>query len=94
MTTLICDNYMLTRNGKSPDLLYTGLMLKFLSGFLPSLENASPAIEVVKIILKAITSDNPEPVYLAGNNANMLMDTRRNLSDREFEKRTVINLLQ
>jgi hypothetical protein len=72
MTTLIGDNYMLTRNGKNP----------------------SPTIEVVKIILKAITSDNPEPVYLADNNANMLMDTRRNLSDREFEKRTVINLHQ
>ena len=49
-------------------------------------ENASPPAEVARVILEAVTSSNPESRYLTSSNAFALIDTRRNTSDREFEK--------
>jgi NAD(P)-dependent dehydrogenase (short-subunit alcohol dehydrogenase family) len=62
--TKIHDNLKIARNAANPDSPCTQLMQKIFITFKSSLaENASPLIEVAKIILKAITSDNPEPRY-------------------------------
>ena len=37
-----------------------------------------------KVILDAVTSDNPQPRYVVGNDADRIMETRKNMSDREF----------
>ena len=36
------------------------------------------------MILDAVTSDNPQPRYVVGNDAARIMETRKNMSDREF----------
>ena len=40
--------------------------------------------EVAKVILQAVTSDNPDFRYIVGKDAAMSLETRRNMSDREF----------
>lgn len=41
--------------------------------------------EVAKVILQAATSDNPDFRYVVGKDAAMLLEARRNMSDREFQ---------
>ena len=41
--------------------------------------------EVAKVILQAVTSDNPEFRYVVGKGAAMALESRRNMSDREFQ---------
>lgn len=42
--------------------------------------------EVAKIILKAITSTNPDLRYVVGNDAAGLLESKNNMTDREFRK--------
>jgi len=37
------------------------------------------------VILKAVTSDNPEMRYMVGNGAIQLMEAKKRMSDQEFE---------
>ena len=39
--------------------------------------------EVAKVILQAVTSDNPDFRYVVGKDAAMALEARRNMSDRE-----------
>ena len=40
--------------------------------------------EVAKVILQAVTSDNPDFRYVVGKDAVMALEARRNMSDRKF----------
>ena len=40
--------------------------------------------DVAKIILQAVTSENPELRYVVGKDAAMIIEARKNMSDREF----------
>jgi hypothetical protein len=60
-------------------------MQKVENHFKSMLENASsPPEEVAKVILQAITSENPQLRYTVGNDATTLLQARRNMSDAEF----------
>ncbi|MGA8914229.1 MAG: SDR family oxidoreductase [Nitrososphaeraceae archaeon] len=74
-----------TNDRNSP---YADITEKRLAGFKPRFENGIPAIEVAKVILKAITSKKvpSESRYLVGNDALKLMEIRKNRSDREFRR--------
>ena len=41
--------------------------------------------EVAKVILQAATSDNPDFRYVVGNDAATILETRKRMSDREFQ---------
>ena len=41
--------------------------------------------EVAKVILKAVSSDNPNTRYTVGDEARQIMDARKQMSDLEFE---------
>jgi hypothetical protein len=41
--------------------------------------------EVAKVILQAVTSDNPDFRYTVGEDAAMTLESRRNMSDSEFQ---------
>ena len=47
-------------------------------------QNAIHPSEVAKVILQAVTSDNPEFRYVVGKDAAMALESRRKLSDKEF----------
>ena len=42
--------------------------------------------EVAKVILQAVTADNPDFRYVVGKDAAMALESRRNMSDREFQE--------
>ena len=47
-------------------------------------QNAIPSTQVAKVILQAVISDNPELRYVVGKDAAMIIEARKNMSDREF----------
>lgn len=49
------------------------------------IQNAMHPSEVAKVILGAVTSDNPDLRYVVGKDAVMSLEARRNMSDGEFE---------
>ena len=45
---------------------------------------AIPA-EVAKVVLEAVTSDDPSFRYVVGKDAQRIMDTRKNMSNKQFK---------
>ena len=48
------------------------------------INQGTPAEEVAKVILNALTIDNPELRYLVGNDAIQMIEARKGMSDQEF----------
>lgn len=48
-------------------------------------QDTIPSSEVAKVILQAVTSDNPDFRYVIGKDAVMIIEARKIMSDREFE---------
>lgn len=61
-------------------------MQKMSTSFEHMLENASSPEVVAAVVLKAITAENPSLRYLAGKDAEMWLEAKRNMSDDEFYK--------
>ncbi|MFQ5940426.1 MAG: SDR family oxidoreductase [Nitrososphaerales archaeon] len=80
------DNMKITKKAKHSRSSYTQLTQKVYAGYKLLMTHGTPPEEVAKVILEAVTSDNPDPRYLAGNDAAMVMEARKNMSDSEFEK--------
>lgn len=73
---------------------YVEMTQKRISRFKPRFESGSPPIEVAKVILKAITSENQSELrYLVGNDAFKLMEIRNNMSEKEFGKIVIKSVL-
>jgi NAD(P)-dependent dehydrogenase (short-subunit alcohol dehydrogenase family) len=88
------DNLKMASKAQRPDSPYLEMMQKTNAGFLSLLKNATPPEEVAKVILKAATSEHPEMRYLIGNDAAALMEARKNMTDAEFQKVVIKNILQ
>ena len=82
-----------TNNSNSP---YADITERRIAGFKPRFENGIPAIDVAKVILKAITSKNvpSQSRYLVGNDAFKLMEIRKNRSDKEFRRLVMEGVLK
>lgn len=87
-------NLKIAKNAARQDSSYSQIMRKIITFYESALENATAPVEVANVILGTITSNNPEPRYLVGNDAYSFMDSRKNNSDRDFEKIMVKNLLR
>jgi hypothetical protein len=48
-------------------------------------QNTIHPSEVAKVILQAVTSDNPDFRYVVGKDAAMILEARRTMYDREFQ---------
>jgi short-subunit dehydrogenase len=57
-----------------------------LEAFNQAAQNSIHPSEVAKVIIQAIMADNPNFRYAVGKDAATLLEARRNMSDREFEK--------
>jgi NAD(P)-dependent dehydrogenase (short-subunit alcohol dehydrogenase family) len=74
---------------------YKEMTQKRITGFQPRFESGTPPVDVAKVILKAITSENLSKLrYLVGNDAFKLMKIRNNISDKEFGKLVIKSVLQ
>jgi len=88
------DNIKVAKKAMDPNSLYSQLTQKVSAGLKLLLKHGTPPEEVAKVILKAVTSSNPELRYPVGNDAVMIIEARRNMSDTEFEKFMKKEILQ
>ena len=79
-------NINTTNNNKTS--LYSQLTQKLFEGFEPMLKsNSSSSLpsDVAEVIYQTIESSNRQVRYLVGKDADSIIKTRQNLSDKEFE---------
>jgi NAD(P)-dependent dehydrogenase (short-subunit alcohol dehydrogenase family) len=69
--------------------------MKKLNAVLASIrENASSPDLVAKVVLKAVTSENPSLRYLAGKDMETWMEAKRSMSDEDFRKAIKQNFMK
>ena len=75
------------------DSPYAEITNKRLSAFKPRFERGSSPIEVAKIILEAVTSQDPKARYLIGHDAMKMMEKRKDTTDEEFGRLVMDSVL-
>jgi NAD(P)-dependent dehydrogenase (short-subunit alcohol dehydrogenase family) len=75
-----------SNNNINPSSPYSEITKNRIAGFKPRFESGSSPIEVAKIILKCVTSENPDLRYPVGDDAFKLIEIRKNISDKDFRK--------
>jgi len=86
-------NVITLQNSNNDNSPYTELIQKRVSAFRPRFEKGSPAIEVAKIILEAVTSEDPKARYLIGHDAIKMMEKRKDTTYKEFERLVMDSVL-
>jgi NAD(P)-dependent dehydrogenase (short-subunit alcohol dehydrogenase family) len=84
--TNFASNYRIGQKAADPNSPYLSILQAMQKAFerYSGQETTQPE-EVAKVILKAVTSDNPEIRYVIGNDAIQLMEAKKRMSDLEFE---------
>jgi len=80
------NNLKIASNVQRPNSPYAQMMQKLNAGFSSIVENAPLPVEVAKVILKAVTSEDPELRYTVGDDAAAMIQAKRSMSDTEFGK--------
>jgi NAD(P)-dependent dehydrogenase (short-subunit alcohol dehydrogenase family) len=78
------NNLKMASKAQRPDSPYAQMMQKLNAGFSFILENAAHPVEVAKVILAAVTSEDPQLRYTVGDDAAMILQAKRTMSDTEF----------
>ena len=78
------NNLKMASKAQRPDSPYTQMMQKLNAGFSFILENAAHPVEVAKVILAAVTSEDPQLRYTVDDDAAMILQAKRTMSDTEF----------
>jgi len=78
------NNLKMASKAQRLDSPYTQMMQKLNAGFSFMLENAPHPVEVAKVILAAVTSEDPQLRYTVGDDAAMMLQAKRTMSDTEF----------
>jgi NAD(P)-dependent dehydrogenase (short-subunit alcohol dehydrogenase family) len=92
--TNIFNSVVVAKKSKDPNSPYTQITQKMASNFEKMMKDASSAPELVaKVVLEAVTNENPNLRYLAGKDAETWLDAKRNMSDGEFYKMMKQNLM-
>ena len=84
--TNLFNNSVVASKSQDANSLYTEMMRKLPASFEKMLEGGLSADVVAKVVLKAATSENPIPMYLAGRDIETWMEAKRSMSDGEFHK--------
>jgi hypothetical protein len=86
---------MVTANkSQNPNSPYSQLMQNVATSFEHMFASGSSADVVAKVVLKAVTSENPSLRYLAGKDVETWMEAKRSMSDEEFYKMMKQNLMK
>jgi NAD(P)-dependent dehydrogenase (short-subunit alcohol dehydrogenase family) len=78
-------------DSKSPYFSLTQKVKNHFKSMMENTSSSSPPEEVAKVILQAITSENPQLRYTVGNDAATIIQARMNMSDNEFKKMIMQN---
>jgi NAD(P)-dependent dehydrogenase (short-subunit alcohol dehydrogenase family) len=92
--TNFANAMVVAKKSQDPNSPYWQLMQKIASSFEHMMENGSSPDLVAKVVLKAVTSENPSLRYLAGKDIETWMEGKRNMSDEEFYKVMKQNLMK
>ena len=84
--TNMYNNSVVASKSQDPNSPYTEVMQKLAASFEKMFQGGSSPDVVAKVVLKAATSENPSPKYLAGKDIEKWMEAKRSMSDEEFQK--------
>jgi NAD(P)-dependent dehydrogenase (short-subunit alcohol dehydrogenase family) len=90
--TNIVNSMVTAKKSQDSNSPYSQLMQKVARSLGHMMENASSADVVAKVVLKAVTTENPSLRYLAGKDIETWMEAKRSMSDEEFYKMMKENL--
>ncbi|MGN6633143.1 MAG: SDR family oxidoreductase [Nitrososphaeraceae archaeon] len=91
--TNILNSSSSAKKALDPKSPYFSLSQKLNDNFKSMMESelSSPPEEVAKVILQAVTSENPQLRYSVGDDAAKLTHARKNMPDKEFRKMIMKN---
>jgi NAD(P)-dependent dehydrogenase (short-subunit alcohol dehydrogenase family) len=92
--TNFANAMVVAKKSQDPNSPYSQLMQKIASSFEHMMENGSSPDLVAKVVVKAVTSENPSLRYLAGKDIETWMEGKRNMSDEEFYKMMKQNIMK
>jgi len=92
--TNFANAMVVAKKSQDPNSPYSQLMQKIASSFEHMMENGSSPDLVAKVVLKAVTSENPSLNYLGGKDIDTWIEVKRNMSDEEFHKMMKQNLMK
>src|SRR3989441_2454455 len=88
------NNVVAAKKSQDPNSPYSQMMQKMVTSFQHILEGGSSADVVAKVVLNAVTSENPSPKYLAGKDIETWMEAKRSMSDEEFHNMMKQNFMK
>jgi len=89
--TNFVDGMVTAKKSQDPKSPYSQIIQKMATGFEEMMKNGSSPDLVAKVVLNAVTSENPSLRYLAGKDVEQWLGNR-NTSDEEFYKKMKQNL--
>jgi NAD(P)-dependent dehydrogenase (short-subunit alcohol dehydrogenase family) len=92
--TNFVNGIVAAKKSQDPSSPYSQMMQKMAASFEPMLENGSSPDVVAKVVLNAVTSEDPSLKYLAGKDIEALMEAKRSMSDEEFYKMMKQNFMK
>ena len=78
------SNAIIGQKAAEPNSPYALLVERLQKATARFIDQGTPPEEVAKVILKAVTLDNPDLRYLVGNDAIQMFEARKRMSDQEF----------
>ncbi|MDQ6866034.1 MAG: SDR family oxidoreductase [Thermoproteota archaeon] len=91
--TNFANSIVAAKKSQDPNSPYAQLMQNVATSFQHMIEGGSSADVVAKVVLKAVTSENPNLRYLAGKDVETWMEGKKSMSDEEFYKMMKENLM-
>jgi NAD(P)-dependent dehydrogenase (short-subunit alcohol dehydrogenase family) len=91
--TNIFNSVVVAKKSQDPNSPYAQIKQKVASSFERMMKNASSPEIVAKVVLEAVTNENPDLRYLAGKDAKTWLDAKRNMSDKDFYKMMKQNMM-
>jgi NAD(P)-dependent dehydrogenase (short-subunit alcohol dehydrogenase family) len=92
--TNLANSMVAAKKSQDPNSPYSQIMQSMAIGFVDMMKNASSPDLVAKVVLNAVTSENPSLKYFAGKDIETLMEAKRSMSDEEFYKMMKQNLMK
>jgi NAD(P)-dependent dehydrogenase (short-subunit alcohol dehydrogenase family) len=78
---------VVAKKSQDPNSPYSQIMQKMATVIENMMKNSSSSPDLVaKVVLNAVTNENPNLRYLAGKDVETWLDSKRNMSDEEFYK--------
>ncbi|MFZ0896487.1 MAG: SDR family oxidoreductase [Candidatus Nitrosopolaris sp.] len=91
--TNFVNSIVAAKKSQDPNSPYAQLMQNMATSFQHMIEGGSSTDVVAKVVLKAVTSENPTLRYLAGKDVETWIEGKKSMADEEFYKMMKENLM-